>query len=77
MNSGLHPFLLIIILFCAVATAHGQGTLQYERLGNFSLENGQFINDCRAGYRTFGMLNPNKSNAAENALMDHKPRNWA
>lgn len=35
---------------------------QFASLGDFKLENGQVIRDCRIGYRTFGRLNPGKSN---------------
>ena len=36
---------------------------QYSSLGDFTLENGQKIQDCKIGYRTFGKLNTDKSNA--------------
>src|SRR5258708_38656715 len=32
-------------------------------LGDFRLESGEVIRDCRIGYRTFGKLNAGKSNA--------------
>jgi homoserine O-acetyltransferase len=31
-------------------------------LGDFKLENGQIIRDCRLGYRIFGKLNRDQSN---------------
>lgn len=37
--------------------------LQFAQLGDFKLENGQVIRDCRIGYRTFGKLNKARSNA--------------
>lgn len=37
--------------------------LQTANLGDFKLQNGQTIKDCRIGYRTFGKLNERKSNA--------------
>ncbi len=37
--------------------------LQVASLGQFPLENGQSVRDCRVGYRTFGKLNLSKSNA--------------
>ncbi|HET9320464.1 MAG TPA: alpha/beta fold hydrolase, partial [Bryobacteraceae bacterium] len=37
--------------------------LQFAELGDFQLESGETIRDCRLGYRTFGMLNAQKSNA--------------
>ncbi len=36
---------------------------QFARLGDFKLESGEVIRDCRIGYRTFGKLNDDKSNA--------------
>src|SRR5450432_2243192 len=35
---------------------------QFASLGDFKLESGEVIRDCRIGYRTFGQLNPEKSN---------------
>ena len=35
---------------------------QYASIGDFKLENGQVIRDCRVAYRTFGQLNADKSN---------------
>jgi homoserine O-acetyltransferase len=37
--------------------------LKFAELGDFLLESGETIRDCRIGYRTFGSLNPQKSNA--------------
>ena len=50
----------ILILFSI--SAWGQD-LQFAQLGDFKLENGQVIRDCRIGYRTFGKLNEARSNA--------------
>jgi homoserine O-acetyltransferase len=36
---------------------------QFAHLGDFKLESGEVIRDCRIGYRTFGKLNADKSNA--------------
>jgi homoserine O-acetyltransferase len=36
---------------------------QYASIGDFLLENGQHIVDCKIGYRTLGKLNSNRSNA--------------
>jgi len=36
--------------------------LHLANLGDFKLENGQVIHDCRIGYRTYGQLAPDKSN---------------
>src|SRR6476646_6116769 len=48
------------ILFSFSASAQD---LQFAQLGDFKLENGQVIRDCRIGYRTFGKLNEARSNA--------------
>lgn len=37
--------------------------LQFADLGDFRLESGASIDNCRVGYRTFGSLNAGKSNA--------------
>jgi homoserine O-acetyltransferase len=37
--------------------------LQFAGLGNFKLEGGDAIRDCRIGFRTFGKLNDARSNA--------------
>jgi homoserine O-acetyltransferase len=36
---------------------------QFAELGDFKLESGQVIRDCKIGYRTYGRLNPERSNA--------------
>ena len=51
---------LVLGLFCFSASAQD---LQFAQLGDFKLENGQVIRDCRVGYRTFGKLNEARSNA--------------
>ena len=45
----------MILLFAAA--------LLFANLGDFQLENGQVIHDCRIGYRTYGQLANDKSNA--------------
>jgi len=40
----------------------GQEGLQFIKLGDYRLESGQVIRDCRVAYRTFGVLNTDKSN---------------
>jgi homoserine O-acetyltransferase len=35
---------------------------QFAKLGDFKLESGEVLRDCRIGYRTFGQLNADKSN---------------
>jgi len=64
--------LLILILFGAAssraqtaqsAQAQTEGAQQFADLGDFHLRNGAAIHDFRIGYRTFGKLNAEKSNA--------------
>ncbi|MEI8173034.1 MAG: alpha/beta fold hydrolase [Deltaproteobacteria bacterium] len=54
--------IIIVLLFLWCNGAIGQDSLQYADLGDYPLENGQVIRDCRLAYRTFGVLNPDKSN---------------
>jgi homoserine O-acetyltransferase len=59
---------LLFALFALLVTASAQaapaaGTQQFANLGNLKLQNGEVIRDCRLGYRTFGQLNDDKSNA--------------
>jgi homoserine O-acetyltransferase len=49
-------------LLLLAGPAHCQ-ELQLAHLGDVKLQNGQTIKECRLGYRTFGKLNEQKSNA--------------
>src|SRR5882724_6841648 len=53
---------LCALSICLTDLVPGQ-TLQFAELGDFKVEGGEVIRDCRIGYRTFGALNSNKSNA--------------
>ncbi|MBB6004075.1 alpha/beta hydrolase [Arcicella rosea] len=53
--------LFIITLLLLVQSAYAQQ--RYYQIGDFQLENGQVLKDCKIGYRTFGKLNAGKSNA--------------
>ena len=53
---------LFLCWLCLTSLAWAQ-TLQFADLGDFKLESGETIRDCRIGYRTFGALNSNQSNA--------------
>jgi len=52
--------LICILLFTLTAQAQEQ---QFANLGDFKLDSGEVIKECRIGYRTFGTLNSDKSNA--------------
>jgi homoserine O-acetyltransferase len=53
-------FLLAFVFHLAAFAQDGQQ--QSASLGDFKLESGETIRDCRLGYRTFGQLNSDKSN---------------
>jgi homoserine O-acetyltransferase len=55
--------LLLCFSFLSFSVAvFAQNTLQYASLGDFQLESGQVLKDCKVAYRTYGMLNADKSN---------------
>lgn len=54
------PLLLVTPLYAALCFAQ---ELQFANLGDFRLESGATIHDCRVAYRTFGKLDADKSNA--------------
>ncbi|MDD5765872.1 MAG: alpha/beta fold hydrolase [Candidatus Marinimicrobia bacterium] len=51
------------VIFGLATRLFGQSVQQFANLGDFQLENGSVIYDCKIGYRTFGKLNSEKSNA--------------
>jgi homoserine O-acetyltransferase len=54
------------VRWCSVALTFALGCtpdLQVGRLGDLKLESGETLEDCRVAYRTFGRLNPARSNA--------------
>src|SRR5690349_14212526 len=53
---------LLLAGFTVAQSAPTAAPAQYASLGDFKLENGQIIRDCRVAYRTFGQLNAEKSN---------------
>jgi homoserine O-acetyltransferase len=63
MKHCIRVLLITLVVLLTTTAARGQCTLTFFQLGDFRLENGQTIRDCRVGYRTFGILNPDKSNA--------------
>lgn len=52
---------LVALLTALPAVARAQQ--QFAELGDFKLESGEVIRNCRVGYRTFGKLNRDRSNA--------------
>lgn len=56
----LVSFAFLILVFVASVAAQ---ELKYADLGDFKLESGEVIKDCRIGYRTYGKMNSEGSNA--------------
>src|SRR6476469_3052050 len=54
---------LSILFLLSLAAIAQDAQQQFATLGDFKLENGETIRDCRIAYRTFGQLNADKSNA--------------
>ncbi len=61
MNRRIY-FSLSILLILSFQI-FSQSIQKYADIGDFKLENGQIIKDCKIGYLTFGKLNEAKSNA--------------
>ena len=51
---------IVSVVLAAAAMAQEQ---KFAQLGDFRLESGEVIRDCRVGYRTYGKLNADASNA--------------
>lgn len=54
--------LIIFILFFFILFPPLNGQQRFAELGDFKLESGEIIYNCKIGYRTFGALNEDKSN---------------
>jgi homoserine O-acetyltransferase/O-succinyltransferase len=57
----MKTFFLSIIIYASVALA--QAPLEFHEIGDFPLECGDTLYDCRVGFRTVGELNAAKDNA--------------
>ena len=53
-------WLITVVSIVTSACAQQQ---QFANLGDIKLQSGETLRDCRIGYRTYGRLNPDKSNA--------------
>lgn len=62
MNSRLQRLACAIGVICGLSLVALGQQQQFANLGDLKLQNGGVIRDCRIGYRTFGQLNPDKSN---------------
>lgn len=60
MNTALKSLLIAITLLINIIA---QSEQQFADIGNFKLVSGEIIYNCKIGYRTFGVLNADKSNA--------------
>lgn len=57
----LYSMLSLIFLFITVSLS-AQHPLKIENIGDLQLSNGEVIENCEIGYRTFGQLNEDSSN---------------
>ena len=55
--------LLLVAAMALAALPAAASDAQLARIGDLKLESGQVLRDCKVGYRTFGQLNAEKSNA--------------
>jgi homoserine O-acetyltransferase len=55
-------FVIVSFLILSTLAFAEDPQQQFGSLGDFKLESGEVIRDCHIGYRTFGQLNPQKSN---------------
>jgi homoserine O-acetyltransferase len=62
MRSVARSILYAILLLTLDAHAAVGQEQQFARLGDFKLESGARLRDCRIGYRTFGAINKDRSN---------------
>ena len=86
-NKMTTKILFILLLSLSTIYSHAQGTFTKYNIGDFIIENGDTINDCTIGCRTFGK--PNKDNSNTLVLLTWfagksieytgatKPGNWA
>jgi homoserine O-acetyltransferase len=54
---------LTILLIFLSSIAYAQNDLKIAEIGDLKTQNGQLIKNCKVGYRTFGRLNAEASNA--------------
>jgi homoserine O-acetyltransferase/O-succinyltransferase len=64
MKARRHFLLAFLVLAARSPSALAQnGEPQFASLGDFKLQSGEVLRECRIGYRTFGTLNADRSNA--------------
>lgn len=55
--------LSVFFILLSVSILQAQSAQKFAELGDFKLENGHVIKACKIGYRTYGKLNDDRSNA--------------
>lgn len=55
--------LKLILVFIFLVTSTTKSQQKFYELGDFVLESGEMVYDCKIGYRTYGILNEEKTNA--------------
>jgi len=55
--------IIVFLLFFQILVSYCFGQIKVAALGDFPLQNGQVIQDCKIAYQTFGRLNTTGSNA--------------
>ena len=55
--------LLFVFLLLFLQQSFAESVQQFGVLGDLKLQSGKILHDCKVGYRTFGSLNKEKSNA--------------
>lgn len=53
---------ILFFSFAIFSSTYAQSKQKFGNIGNFKLENGKVIQNCRIGYRAYGHLNKKKSN---------------
>jgi homoserine O-acetyltransferase len=62
MKIKLVRSIAVLVVF-GISTSFSNSRQQYSFIGNLALQNGDTLYNCSVGYRTFGILNKEKSNA--------------
>lgn len=56
-------FALSMVMMTSAVSASSRSIQQYSSIGDLPLESGAVLYDCKVGFRTFGVLNSDRSNA--------------
>jgi homoserine O-acetyltransferase/O-succinyltransferase len=62
MMKNFRTFMIALVLVFLCGTAAAVEPPKFADLGDFKLESGKVIKDCKIAYRTMGVMNKNKSN---------------